>query len=126
MVDEDLLMTRRGHWLRCCHRRGFTVVGVGDLLWLLKAMALWTVTDEDLLCCLCCGEPLVGAGCDGFVGGCCWWFCATEAGDPLMSLAVSIWWCEMVAGWQICRWRGEWPVVGGDAICRCGCCRELS
>ena len=36
------------------------------------------------------------------------------------------WWCEMVAGWPICRWRGEWPAVGEDAICRRGCCRELS
>jgi hypothetical protein len=67
VADEDLLMARRGwHWLRRCHRWGFTAAGVGDLLWLLKAMA-----DEDLLCCLYCGEPPVGAGCDGFVGGCC-------------------------------------------------------
>jgi len=36
------------------------------------------------------------------------------------------WWCEMVVGWQICRWRGEWHVVGGDVIYRRGCCRELS
>jgi hypothetical protein len=36
------------------------------------------------------------------------------------------WWCEMVVGWPICRWRGEWPAVGEDAICHRGCCRELS
>ena len=65
-------------------------------------------------------------GCDGFLGRCCWWFCAAEAGDPLMSLAVSIWWCEMVVGWQIYQWRGEWPAVGGDAICRRGCCKAMS
>ena len=92
VADEDLLMARRGwHWLRLCHRWGFTAAGVGDLLWLLKAMA-----DEDLLCCLYCGEPPVGAGCDGFVGGCCWWFCAVEVRDPLMSLAMSIWWLPLV------------------------------
>ena len=81
--------------MRRCHRRGFTVAGVGDLLWLLKAMALWTVADEDLLCCLCCGEPPVGAGCDGFVGGCGWWFrdagLVAEAENLLMSLVVSTW-----------------------------------
>jgi hypothetical protein len=36
------------------------------------------------------------------------------------------WWCKMVARSQICRWHREWPAVGEDAICRCGCCRELS
>jgi hypothetical protein len=36
------------------------------------------------------------------------------------------WWCKMVAGLQIYRWRGEWPTVGEDVIYRRGCCRELS
>jgi len=94
---------------------------MGDLLLLLKAMALWTMADEDLLCCLCCGEPPVGAGCDGFVGGCCWWFCAAEAEDPLMSLVVSIWWLPMVCvggsksvwiGGLMCRSSRWW-------VCRC-------
>ena len=96
VVDEDLLMARRGwHWLRRCHRRGFTAAGVGDQLWLLKAMALWTVADEDLLCCLCCGEPPVGAGCDGFVGGYCWWFCA---------VVPEIHWCLLRCQSGGCRW----------------------
>jgi hypothetical protein len=58
-------------------------------------MALWTVADEDLLCCLCCGEPSVGASCDGFVGGCCWWFCA--------SVSV-IHWCLLQCQSGGCRW----------------------
>ena len=66
-----------------------------DLLSLLKAMALWTVADEDLLRCLCCGESPVDAGCDGFVGDCGWWFCdaglVAEAENLLMSLVVSTW-----------------------------------
>ena len=71
-----------------------------DSLSLLKAMALWTVVDEDLLCCLCCAESPVGAGCDGFVGGCGWWFrdagLVAEAENLLMSLAVSTWWLPLV------------------------------
>jgi hypothetical protein len=71
-----------------------------DSLSLLKAMALWTVVDEDLLRCLCCAESLVGAGCDGFVGGCGSWICdaglVAEAENLLMSLAVSTWWLPLV------------------------------
>ena len=84
-------------------------------------------------------------------GGCRWFvllFCLTSAvsygvallpvsSDAaedwlwLLSLMGLLWRCcgslrEMVAGWQICRWREEWPAVGGDAICRRGCCKELS
>ena len=92
--------------MRRYHRRGFTAAGVGDLLWLLKVMALCTVAYEDLLYCFCCGEPPVGASCDGFVGGCCWWLCAIEAGDPLMSLAVSIWWLPLVCS-EVANRRGS-------------------
>ena len=80
LLDEGLLM------------RGFVVPA--------EAMALWTVVDEDLLCCLCCAESPVGAGCDGFVGGCGWWFrdagLVAEAENLLMSLAVSTWWLPLV------------------------------
>ena len=38
----------------------------------------------------------------GVVGGCCWWFCVVEAGDPLMAdlLLRGSWWLlrEGVAG----------------------------
>ena len=77
--------------------------------------------------CLCWDEPPVGTGGDRFVGGCGWWFCAAgvvaEAGDPLMSLTVSIWWLSLVCvggcksawigglmcrsfRWWVCRYDG--------------------
>jgi len=46
------------------------------------------------------------------VGGCCWWFCAAKAEDPLMSLAVSNWWLLLVCV------RGSKSVWIGGLMCK--------
>jgi hypothetical protein len=57
------------------------------------------------------------------VGGCCWWLCAIEAGDPLMSLAVSIWWLPLVCS-EVANRRGsvDWcaGLLGGGSTAETG------
>jgi len=69
--------------------------GPVDPMSLLKVRALWMVALRLVLLMGCNTnlEPKTQSCC-----GC--------------GAAGAYWWCEMVAGWQTCQWRGEWPAVG--------------
>nr|TKS03577.1 hypothetical protein D5086_0000155740 [Populus alba] len=63
----------------------------------------------------CCGS---GAADKGGAVGCCGWFCVAEAGDPLMSPAVSVWWLPLVCvGGSNSAWIGGFAgLLGGGFV----------